>query len=77
MLGNAGEWCRDWYSSVYYSRAAGVTDPTGPEQGESRIWRGGMARDAARMVTFTKRFKQDPTRSHKQVGFRTIIELEG
>ena len=38
MSGNVSEWCQDWYGD-YTSDAQ--TDPTGPESGSSRVFRGG------------------------------------
>ena len=38
MLGNAFEWCNDWYGD-YPSGA--VTDPVGPSTGSDRVFRGG------------------------------------
>lgn len=38
MSGNVHEWCQDWYAS--YSAAA-QTDPTGPDYGSNRVYRGG------------------------------------
>jgi len=42
MAGNAAEWCSDWYDEdeTYYANAA-ANNPTGPDQGMSRIIRGG------------------------------------
>jgi formylglycine-generating enzyme required for sulfatase activity len=37
MIGNASEWCSDWYAEY---PAGPVTDPTGPESGRSRVIRG-------------------------------------
>ena len=38
MSGNINEWCQDWYGS-YSSNAE--TNPTGPDSGSDRVYRGG------------------------------------
>ena len=45
MLGNAAEYCSDWYAEDAYEKLAdGVTDPKGPESGEEYVIRGGSFR---------------------------------
>ena len=42
MLGNASEYCADWYSPEAYAQLSdGATDPKGPASGEEHVVRGG------------------------------------
>jgi formylglycine-generating enzyme required for sulfatase activity len=45
MMGNAAEWCHDFYEWDYYERSPGV-NPKGPQLGEARIVRGGSVIDS-------------------------------
>ncbi len=40
MLGNAWEWCNDWYAEDYYAKSP-VNDPQGPTTGNQHVRRGG------------------------------------
>jgi formylglycine-generating enzyme required for sulfatase activity len=48
MLGNAAEYCADWYSPEAYAQLTdGSTDPKGPASGEEHVIRGGYFRSDA------------------------------
>ena len=48
MLGNAAEYCADWYSPEAYAQLTdGATDPKGPASGEEHVVRGGYFRSDA------------------------------
>ena len=57
MLGNAMEWCSDFYQPDYYSQCkSGVTDPMGPSQGKFRVMRGGSWAGIAKMSRASYRY---------------------
>ena len=57
MLGNAMEWCADFYHPDYYSQCkSGVTDPMGPSQGKFRVMRGGSWAGIAKMSRASYRY---------------------
>ena len=69
MLGNAAEYCADWYSPEAYSQLSeGTQDPKGPASGEEHVVRGGYfksdiadVRSASRSTTQTVGWlKTDP-----------------
>ena len=56
MLGNAMEYCSDWYSETAYADIAdGGTDPRGPSSGSEHVVRGGCFEDDAALVRASAR----------------------
>ena len=56
MLGNAAEYCSDWYSADAYSQLSnGSKDPKGPVSGEERVVRGGNFKSNASEVRCASR----------------------
>jgi uncharacterized protein (TIGR02996 family) len=75
MHGQVREWCQDWYRREYY-RHSPVENPPGPDEGESRVLRGGSwdisselyARSAYRVY-----FRPDGRLVG--IGFRVVCEI--
>ncbi|MCP4702949.1 MAG: SUMF1/EgtB/PvdO family nonheme iron enzyme [Gammaproteobacteria bacterium] len=68
MHGNVWEWVRDWYGK--YSKDV-QTDPSDPETGTGRVFRGGGWGDSPRYVRSAVRGRNAPdSRGYYDVGFR-------
>jgi formylglycine-generating enzyme required for sulfatase activity/serine/threonine protein kinase len=69
MAGNVAEWVADWYDADYYPIAPD-SNPTGPEDGEFRVLRGGSWYNLARAMRAAFRLSNYPDLQSDAVGFR-------
>ena len=68
MHGNVWEWCQDWYDKTYPAGTA--TNPQGPDQGSSRVLRGGSWFDGGRYLRSAFRDFNGPDFRSIYWGFR-------
>ena len=69
MYGNVGEWVWDYYGT-YPSEAQ--TDPTGPESGTLRVYRGGGWNDFAKNMRSAYRAAMEQDKGSFNLGFRLV-----
>jgi formylglycine-generating enzyme required for sulfatase activity len=70
MHGNASEWCEDWDGPY---KEGDQTDPTGPESGVQRVYRGGSWYTHAWGVRSAFRHRYLPEGRYDLTGFRLVL----
>ncbi len=73
MGGNVWEWVNDWYGDDYYGQSP-EANPDGPEEGDSKVVRGGSWIDTGNFATTSVRFPAPPAESGNSIGFRCAID---
>lgn len=74
MAGNVLEWVDDWYSSDYY-QSSPLSNPLGPVSGQYRVLRGGSWFSIVNGVRSANRYRNSPTYSYSNIGFRCARSL--
>jgi iron(II)-dependent oxidoreductase len=77
MVGNAGQWCTDWYDENYYKNSP-ENNPTGPDDGKERVVRGGSWAYYGGWRYFFRcafRFGANPSSRDSQIGLRCAKSL--
>ncbi|MCQ2254882.1 MAG: bifunctional serine/threonine-protein kinase/formylglycine-generating enzyme family protein [Bacteroidaceae bacterium] len=70
MSGNVREWCSDWYGDY---QASAQTNPTGPNNGSSRVRRGGSWDYYARHCRLSNRYYYTPDYRNYDLGLRLVL----
>ncbi len=74
MAGNVHEWTNDWYGEDYYANSP-TENPTGPENGDYKVFRGASWFNANFQTRTTYRYPKLPVLTYKANGFRCAISI--
>lgn len=84
MWQNIAEWCLDWYDeepydygeTYCYNDPTKTINPTGPEIGEFKVFRGGVDQyQSSKWPRCSNRGFQKPYFCHDRLGFRVVLNL--
>ena len=74
MAGNMMEWVADWYDIEYYANSP-AENPTGPETGNFKVFRGGSWINNSGNTRTTYRFPKLPVLTYTTTGFRCASDI--